>query len=292
MPQIAELCNLGRLVTQIGHELMSVQKEVKRITVPLIRRMKEQGEPIAMLTAYDTLMAEILDQSGIDLILVGDSGGMVMAGHENTLSVTMEEMLHYVKAVRKGVNRALLVADMPFLSYQVSVEEAVRNAGRFLQEGGAEAVKVEGGKAVLPVIERLVSIGIPVMGHLGLTPQSIHLFGGYGVQGKEAEVAKKLKEEAKLLEKAGVFSLVLEKIPALLAKEITESLAIPTIGIGAGKYCDGQVLVSHDMLGLYEKFKPKFVRRYAELGKAMLEAFIQYVQDIKQRDFPNDHESY
>ncbi len=271
---------------------MSVQKEVKRITVPLIRRMKEQGEPIAMLTAYDTLMAEILDQSGIDIILVGDSGGMVMAGHENTLSVTMDEMLHYVKAVRKGVNRALLVADMPFLSYQASVEEAVRNAGRFLQEGGAEAVKIEGGKAVLPVIERFVEIGIPVMGHLGLTPQSIHLFGGYGVQGKEAEVAEKLKEEARLLEKAGVFSIVLEKIPALLAKEITESLSIPTIGIGAGKYCDGQVLVSHDMLGLYEKFKPKFVRRYAELGKAMLEAFINYVQDVKQKEFPDDHESY
>ena len=271
---------------------MSVQNKVKRITVPVIKGMKQQGEPIAMLTAYDTLMAEILDQSGVDIILVGDSGGMVMAGHENTLSVTMDEMLHYVKAVRKGVNRALLVADMPFLSYQVTVEEAVRNAGRFLQEGGAEAVKIEGGKPVLPVVEKLVEIGIPVMGHLGLTPQSIHLFGGYGVQGKEAETARQLKQEAKLLEQAGVFSLVLEKIPAQLAREISESLSIPTIGIGAGKYCDGQVLVSHDMLGLYEKFKPKFVRRYAELGKLMLEAFVKYVQDVKQKDFPNEHESY
>ncbi|WP_456405783.1 3-methyl-2-oxobutanoate hydroxymethyltransferase [Caldithrix abyssi] len=271
---------------------MSVQREVKRITVPVIKRMKAQGEPIAMLTAYDTLMAELLDESGVDIILVGDSGGMVMAGHENTLSVTMEEMLHYVKAVRKGVNRALLVADMPFLSYQVSVEEGVRNAGRFLQEGGAEAVKIEGGRCVVPLIERLVEIGIPVMGHLGLTPQSVHLFGGYGVQGKEAEIAKKLKQEAKSLEDAGVFSLVLEKIPSRLAKEISENLKIPTIGIGAGKYCDGQVLVSHDMLGLYEKFKPKFVRRYAQLAKTMREAFINYVQDVKQRDFPDDHESY
>ncbi|MHB2154742.1 3-methyl-2-oxobutanoate hydroxymethyltransferase [Calditrichota bacterium GD2] len=271
---------------------MSVQREVKRITVPVIKRMKAQGEPIAMLTAYDTLMAELLDESGVDIILVGDSGGMVMAGHENTLSVTMEEMLHYVKAVRKGVNRALLVADMPFLSYQVSVEEGVRNAGRFLQEGGAEAVKIEGGRSVAPLIERLVEIGIPVMGHLGLTPQSVHLFGGYGVQGKEAEIAEKLKQEARSLEDAGVFSLVLEKIPSRLAKEISENLKIPTIGIGAGKYCDGQVLVSHDMLGLYEKFKPKFVRRYAQLAKTMREAFINYVQDVKQRDFPDDHESY
>ncbi len=271
---------------------MSVQREVKRITVPTIKKMKERGEPIAMLTAYDTLMAEILDQSGIDIILVGDSGGMVMAGHENTLSVNMEEMLHYVKAVRRGVNRALLVADMPFLSYQVSIEEAVRNAGRFLQEGGAEAVKIEGGKPVVQVVERLVELGIPVMGHLGLTPQSIHLFGGYGVQGKAQEMAARLKQEAQLLEQAGVFSLVLEKVPAQLAQEITESLTIPTIGIGAGKYCDGQVLVSHDMLGLYEKFKPKFVRRYAQLGQAMLEAFINYVNDVKQRNFPDDDESY
>ncbi len=271
---------------------MSIQREVKRITVPVIKRMKAQGEPIAMLTAYDTLMAEILDQSGVDIILVGDSGGMVMAGHENTLSVTMDEMLHYVKAVRKGVNRALLVADMPFLSYQVSLEDAVKNAGRFLQEGGAEAVKIEGGTPVIPVIQRLVQIGIPVMGHLGLTPQSVHAFGGYGVQGRDAQMAQRLKQEAQKLEQAGIFCLVLEKIPAQLAKEISEQLSVPTIGIGAGKYCDGQVLVSHDMLGLYEKFKPKFVRRYAELGKTMLEAFIQYVHDVKQREFPSEDESY
>lgn len=271
---------------------MSLQKTSKKITVPTILNMKKQGEPIAMLTAYDTLMAEMLDQSGIDIILVGDSGGMVMAGHENTLSVTMDEMLHYVKAVRRGVKRALLVADMPFLSYQISIEEAVRNAGRFLQEGGAEAVKLEGGKPVLPAIERLVQIGIPVMGHLGLTPQSIHRLGGYGVQGKENGAARQIKEDARLLQEAGVFCLVLEKVPTLLAREISEELDIPTIGIGAGKYCDGQVLVSHDMLGLYQKFQPKFVRRYAELGKQMSAAFINYVNDVKKRNFPNDDESY
>jgi len=271
---------------------MSVQKANKKVTVPTIINMKKQGEPIALLTAYDTLMAEILDESGIDIILVGDSGGMVMSGHENTLSVTMDEMLHYVKAVHRGVKRALLVADMPFLSYQISVEEAVRNAGRFLQEGGAEAVKLEGGKAVVPIIQRLVEIGIPVMGHLGLTPQSIHQLGGYGVRGKENDAAVQIKREAQLLQEAGVFCLVLEKVPTLLAKEISESLRIPTIGIGAGKYCDGQVLVSHDMLGLYQKFKPKFVRRYAELGRAMANAFADYIHDVKERKFPTDDESY
>ncbi len=271
---------------------MSIQKTQKPITIPALLRMKQQGEPIAMLTAYDTLMASILDQSGIDIILVGDSGGMVMAGHETTISVTMQEMLHYVKSVRRGVQHAMLVADMPFLSYQVSTEEAIRNAGRFLQEGGAEAVKIEGGLPVIPTIERLVQFGIPVMGHLGLTPQSIHQLGGYMVQGKDDQAARKLKHEAQQLQEAGVFALVLEKVPALLAKEISEQLQIPVIGIGAGKYCDGQVLVSHDMLGLYEKFQPKFVRRYAELGKAMSQAFKQYINDVKQKNFPNDDESY
>ncbi len=271
---------------------MSLQKSDKKISIPTLLRMKENREPIAMLTAYDTLMAGILDQSGIDIILVGDSGGMVMAGHENTLAVTMDEMLHYVKSVRRAVKHALLVADMPFLSYQISTEEAIRNAGRFLQEGGAEAVKIEGGQPVLPIIERLVQFGIPVMGHLGLTPQSIHQLGGYLVQGKNSQAAERLKHEAQLLQEAGVFSIVLEKVPSILAKEISEQLKIPTIGIGAGKYCDGQVLVSHDMLGLYEKFKPKFVRRYAELGKAMGKAFEQYISDVKQRNFPSDDESY
>ncbi len=271
---------------------MSVEKKIKRVTVPSIINMKRNGEPIAMLTAYDALMSEILDRSGIDIILVGDSGGMVMGGHENTLAVTMDEMIIYTKSVRRGVNRALLVADMPFLSYQCSESEAIRNAGRFLQEAGVEAVKLEGGKAVAGLIRKLVQYGIPVMGHLGLTPQSIHQFGGYGVRGKDSMLASQLKEEALLLQDAGVFSLVLEKIPAALAEAISMSLQIPTIGIGAGKGCDGQVLVSHDMLGLYEKFKPKFVRRYAELGKEMMAAFVHYIEDVKSKKFPNEDESY
>ena len=271
---------------------MSVEKKLKRVTVPSIIKMKEKGEPIAMLTAYDALMADILDRSGIDIVLVGDSAGMVMGGYETTLSVTMEEMLFYTKSVRRGVNRALLVADMPFLSYQTGTDEAVRNAGRFLQEAGAEAVKLEGGRVVTNTIKKMVDYGIPVMGHLGLTPQSIHQLGGYGVQGKEKAMAQRLKEDALLLQEAGVFSLVLEKIPAALAKEITRSLRIPTIGIGAGADCDGQVLVAHDMLGMYEKFKPKFVRRYAELAKTMMEAFDRYIDDVKNRRFPSEDESY
>jgi len=245
-----------------------------------------------MLTAYDALMADLVDRSGIDIILVGDSAGMVMGGYENTLSVTMEEMLFYTKSVRRGVNRALLVADMPFMSYQAGTNEAVKNAGRFLQEAGAEAVKLEGGKPVLDIIIRMVQFGIPVMGHLGLTPQSIHQLGGYGVQGKEEALANRLKEEALLLQDAGVFSLVLEKVPAALASEITQSLHIPTIGIGAGQACDGQVLVTHDMLGLYDKFKPKFVRRYAELGKNMMDALVHYIDDVKNHSFPDENESY
>ncbi len=271
---------------------MSLEKKIKRVTVPSIIKMKERHEPIAMLTAYDALMADLVDRSGIDIILVGDSAGMVMGGFENTLSVSMEDMLFYTKSVRRGVNRALLVADMPFMSYQTGLEDAVRNAGRFLQEAGAEAVKLEGGKPVSDIIYRLTDIGIPVMGHLGLTPQSIHQLGGYGVQGKEDALATRLKEDALLLQDAGVFSLVLEKIPATLAADITQSLHIPTIGIGAGNSCDGQVLVTHDMLGLYDKFKPKFVRRYAELGKNLLDAVAHYIEDVKNKDFPNEHESY
>jgi len=271
---------------------MSVEKKLKRLTVPTIIKMKQRGERIAMLTAYDALMAGILDDSGIDIILVGDSAGMVMGGYENTIAVTMEEMLFYTKSVRRGVNRALLVADMPFLSYQTGIDEAVKNAGRFLQEAGVEAVKLEGGKPVKEIVERMVQFGIPVMGHIGLTPQSIHALGSYGVQGKEQALAEQLKQDALILQDAGIFSLVLEKVPSTLAKEISASLKIPTIGIGAGIHCDGQVLVSHDMLGLYEKFKPKFVRRYAELGKEMMEAMVQYIDDVKNSKFPNEDESY
>jgi 3-methyl-2-oxobutanoate hydroxymethyltransferase len=271
---------------------MSAFKEHKKITVPIILRMKQQNEPVTMLTAYDVLMAEILDESGIDIILIGDSGGMVVGGHENTISVSMEEMLLYTKSVKRGVKKALVVADMPFLSYQVNIEDAIYNAGLFLKEGGAEAVKVEGGEIITPLVEKLVEIGIPVMGHIGLTPQSIHKFGGYGIQGKSTDSAEKLLSDAKKLQKAGAFSIVLEKIPAHLAQKITESLKIPTIGIGAGPGCDGQVLVSHDMLGLYTKFRPKFVRRYAELGRTMREAFIAYIEDVKNKRFPNENESY
>lgn len=271
---------------------MSINKNVKKITVPEIVNMKKQGEKITALTAYDVLMAQILDNSGIDIILVGDSAGMVMAGYENTLAVTMEEMLFYCKSVRRGVKRALLIADMPFLSYQTSIEEAIKNAGRFLQEAGMEAVKIEGGKAVKDIVKKLVGFGVPVMGHIGLTPQSIHQFGGYGLRGKDDQIAKQLLEDAFILQEAGAFSIVLEKIPSALAKEITNNLDIPTIGIGAGKDCDGQILVSHDMLGLYEKFKPKFVRHYAELGKSMREAFNSYINDVKNTKFPSEDESY
>lgn len=271
---------------------MSINKNVKKITVPEIVNMKKQDEKITALTAYDVLMAQILDDSGIDIILVGDSAGMVMAGYENTLAVTMEEMLFYCKSVRRGVKRALLIADMPFLSYQTSIEEAIKNAGRFLQEAGMEAVKIEGGKAVKDIVKKLVGFGVPVMGHIGLTPQSIHQFGGYGLRGKDDQIAKQLLEDAFILQEAGAFSIVLEKIPSALAKEITNNLDIPTIGIGAGKDCDGQILVSHDMLGLYEKFKPKFVRHYAELGKSMREAFNSYINDVKNTKFPSEDESY
>jgi len=271
---------------------MSLEKKVTKVTVPSIIKMKERGERIAMLTAYDALMADILDRSGIDIILVGDSAGMVMGGYENTIAVSMEEMLFYTKSVRRGVKRALLVADMPFMSYQVSTEEALKNAGRFLQVGGAEAVKLEGGRSVAATIAKIVGFGIPVMGHLGLTPQSIHQLGGYGVQGRNEKPAKKLKDDALLLQEAGVFCLVLEKIPAALAAEISAGLHIPTIGIGAGSACDGQVLVSHDMLGLYEKFKPKFVRRYAEMGQTMFKAFSEYIEDVKSQRFPTEDESY
>lgn len=271
---------------------MSVNKKIKRTTVPAIVEMKRQGRRIAVLTAYDALMASILDASGIDIILVGDSAGMVMGGHENTLAVTMDEMLLYTRSVRRSVNRALLVADMPFLSYQTSIPDAVKNAGRFLQEAGAEAVKLEGGRAIEPTVCRLTELGIPVMGHIGLTPQSVHSFGGYGLQGSEKARADELKKDALALQEAGAFSIVLEKIPAALAKEISASLSIPTIGIGAGPHCDGQVLVSHDMLGLYDKFKPKFVRRYAEMGKEMMEAFIRYIEDVKEGNFPAEDESY
>ncbi len=271
---------------------MSVQNDRKKVTVPDVMAMKKGGRKIAMLTAYDALMAHILDQSGIDIILVGDSGGMVMGGKSDTLAVTMEDMLFYTRSVRRGVQNALLVADMPFMSYQASTERAMENAGRFLQECGAEAVKIEGGRHMADTIRALVDVGIPVMGHLGLTPQSIHRFGGFKLRAREEAEAKKLVEDAQILQEAGVFSIVLEKIPARLAHQVSASLKVPTIGIGAGAGCDGQVLVTHDMLGLFTQFRPKFVRRYAEMGEAMEKAVRAYIEDVRNVKFPSEDESY
>lgn len=266
--------------------------ESKKITVPILIKMKQKGEKIAALTAYDFLSAALLDESGMDLILVGDSLAMVFAGHETTIPITMDEMIYHTKIVRRGVKRALFVADLPFLSYQISPEEAMRNAGRLMKEGGAEAVKMEGGEPIAATVKKLVQVGIPVMGHLGLTPQSIHKFGGYVTQGKKELDAQRLLKDAQILEQAGAFSIVLEKIPAKLGREISESLTIPTIGIGGGNGCDGQIVVTADMLGFFEKFKPKFVRRYAEIGNTMREAFNGYIRDVKNGSFPDESESF
>ena len=265
---------------------------MKKITTSDLVEMKKKGEKITMLTAYDCLMASQLDECGIDLILVGDSVGNVLLGYENTIPVSMNEMIHHCKAVCRGVKMAMVIGDMPFMSYQASAAEAVRNAGRFLKEAGVEAVKLEGGREVFLTIKRIVDSGIPVMGHLGFTPQSVYKFGGYGVRGKDKEQAKKMIEDAIGLEEAGAFSIVLEKIPAGLAKKITRKVSIPTIGIGAGVDCDGQVLVTHDLLGCFEKFKPKFSKRYAELGKEMKKCYMKYIEEVKNKKFPSDEHSY
>jgi 3-methyl-2-oxobutanoate hydroxymethyltransferase len=258
----------------------------KKVTTLALRQKKERGEPIVMLTAYDypTAMAE--DQAGVDVILVGDSLGMVVLGYENTLPVTMEEMLHHCRAVSRGAKSALLVGDMPFMSYQVSAEEALRNAGHFLQQGGMDAVKLEGGRERLDAVRAIVGAGIPVMGHLGLTPQSVHLLGGFRPQGRTASAAKRLLEDALLLEEAGCFSLVLESVPARLAELVSKRLAIPTIGIGAGIGCDGQVLVTHDLLGLFDRFTPKFVKKYANFHAEMQRAFSEFKAEVVTRQFP------
>ncbi len=265
---------------------------VKKVTTKELMEMKSRGEKIAMLTAYDYLMATQMDECGIDVILVGDSVANVLLGYKNTIPVTMEEMIHHCKAVSRGVKRAMVIGDMPFMSYQASTEEAVRNAGRFLKEAEAEAVKLEGGTEIYETINKIVKSGIPVMGHLGLTPQSIHQFGGYGVRGRNEEQASKMVEDAKGLEEAGVFSIVLEKVPALLAKRITEEVRIPVIGIGAGVYCDGQVLVAHDMLGLSGDFTPKFSKRYSEIGDEIKRCFRQYIEEVKNKEFPAEEHSY
>ncbi len=258
----------------------------KKKTIQTFRLKKEHGEPITMLTGYDYPTALALDQAGIDAILVGDSLGMVVLGYENTVPVTMEEMLHHCRAVARGARSAMLIGDMPFMSYQVSVEQAVRNAGRFLQEGGVHAVKLEGGFDRLDAIRAIISAGIPVMGHLGLTPQSVHALGGFRPQGRTTTAAKRILEDALLLEEAGCFSLVLESVPARLAELISRRISIPTIGIGAGAGCDGQVLVVHDMLGLFDRFIPKFVKKYADFHGEMQRAFGEYIGDVMARRYP------
>ncbi len=263
-----------------------------KITTSVLREMKAGGKRIAMLTAYDYLSAEILDEAGIDIILVGDTLGMVFAGHETTLPVTMQMMLYHTEIVTRAVKRAMVVGDMPFMSYQITPEEALRNAARFMAEGRANGIKLEGGRAMVPTIKKIIRAGIPVMGHIGLTPQSIYKFGGYHLQGKDAVEAQRILDGAKALEDAGIFALILEKIPMELAKRVTEKLSVPTIGIGAGPHCDGQVLVQHDMLGIFDKFRPRFVKRYAELGKTMREAFKEYIDDVREGRFPNKEHSY
>ena len=258
----------------------------KKVTTLTYRQKKERGEPITMLTAYDYPTALAVDNAGVDSILVGDSLAMVVLGYENTLSVTMEDMLHHSRAVARGAKTALLIGDMPFMSYQVSVEEATRNAGRFLQQGGMDAVKLEGGRERAGAIRSITSAGIPVMGHLGLTPQSVNQLGGFRAQGKTAIAAKRLVEDALLLEEAGCFSIVLESVPARLAELISKKISIPTIGIGAGVGCDGQVLVTHDLLGLFDRFTPKFVKKYANFHQEMQKAFTDYIDDVETKRFP------
>ncbi len=271
---------------------MSTEGTGRVLTTHKLLEMKERGEKIAMLTAYDYTSAKIVDAAGIDIILVGDSAANVMAGHETTLPITLDQMIYHAQSVMRAVKNPLVVVDLPFGTYQGNSKEALHSAVRIMKESEADAVKLEGGVEIMESIQRILSAGIPIMGHLGLTPQSIHKFGTYAVRAKEKAEAEKLIADAHALEDAGCFALVLEKIPALLAKRITEELKIPVIGIGAGKYCDGQVLVMHDMLGLNNKFSPRFLRRYANLYDEYLNAFKNYVADVKSCDFPNDSEQY
>lgn len=271
---------------------MSVHNEIKRVTTHVLHEMKLRNEKISMLTAYDFSMARIVDKAGVDVILVGDSASNVMAGHETTVPITLNEMIYHASSVVRGVKRALVVVDLPFGTYQGNSKEALNSAIRILKETGAHAVKLEGGREILESVERILSAGIPVMGHLGLTPQSIHKFGTYVVRAREEAEALKLKEDALILDKAGVFGIVLEKIPAKLAGEVTRSIKSPVIGIGAGNQVDGQVLVLHDMLGITQEFSPRFLRRYHNLHQEILGAVKSYIQDVKDVDFPNEREQY
>jgi 3-methyl-2-oxobutanoate hydroxymethyltransferase len=271
---------------------MPVNKEIKKVTTNTLQKMKAAGEKISMITAYDFSFAKIFDAAEIDVILVGDSASNVMAGHETTLPITLEQMIYHAQSVIRGIDRCLVVVDMPFGYYQSNSDIALASAIRIMKETGAHSVKLEGGEEVLDSIKRIVLAGIPVMGHLGLTPQSIYKFGTYTVRAKEEDEANKLRKDATLLEEAGCFSIVLEKIPAILAKEVSESLSIPTIGIGAGRHCDGQVLVMHDMLGINTEFKPRFLRQYLNIHEQATKAVQQYIKDVKSKDFPNEHEQY
>lgn len=271
---------------------MSVNKEVKRVTTNTLQNMKAAGEKISMLTAYDFSFAKIIDGAGIDVILVGDSASNVMAGHETTLPITLDQMIYHASSVIRGIHHCLVVVDLPFGSYQSNSDIALASAIRIMKETGAHSIKLEGGEEVLESIKKIVSAGIPVMGHLGLTPQSIYKFGTYTVRAKEEEEANKLRRDAKLLEEAGCFALVLEKIPAKLAKEVSQSLTIPTIGIGAGGDCDGQVLVMHDMLGINTEFKPRFLRQYLNIHDQASDAVKNYIRDVKSGNFPNQQEQY
>ena len=264
----------------------------EKITVPRIVKMKQQEKKITCLTAYDYSLARILDDAGVDILLVGDSVGSVVQGQPNTLAVTMDEMIYHTRIVARGRKRALVVGDMPFLSFQVGREQALRNAGRFLQEAGAEAIKLEGGVAISNTIAAIVNAGIPVMGHIGLTPQSVHRFGGYKIQGREEGQHEIIVRDALAVEDAGAFAIVLEGIPTPLAKEITERVTIPTIGIGAGIHCDGQVLVVHDMLGLFDEFTPKFVKRYADIKGSMAAAVKTFIDEVRERKFPGEEHSF
>jgi 3-methyl-2-oxobutanoate hydroxymethyltransferase len=271
---------------------MPVNKEIKKVTTNTLQKMKAAGEKISMLTAYDFSFAKIIDEAGIDVILVGDSASNVMAGHETTLPITLDQMIYHASSVIRGVDRCLVVVDLPFGSYQSNSDIALASAIRIMKETGGHSIKLEGGEEVLESIKKIVSAGIPVMGHLGLTPQSIYKFGTYAVRAKEEDEANKLRKDAKLLEEAGCFAIVLEKIPASLAKEVSESLSIPTIGIGAGGDCDGQVLVMHDMLGINTEFKPRFLRQYLNIHEQATKAVQQYIHDVKSKGFPNESEQY
>jgi len=271
---------------------MGTEQSFKRITTKTLNLLKQKGIKITALTAYDFITAKILDEAGIDLILVGDSLANVFQGNDTTLPVTMDEMIYHTKAVTKGVNRAMVVVDMPFMSYQLGVDEGFRNAGRIMKETSAGSVKLEGGERVAETVRKITEAGIPVMGHIGLTPQSIHVFGSYRERGRDKEEAKEILKDAKILEEAGAFALVLEKIPSSLAKQITEMVKIPTIGIGAGLHCDGQILVSPDMLGLNVDFHPRFVRHYAHIADVVSNAVKKYIDDVRKTKFPSEEESY